>query len=254
MKIRSIILKNSIVVIFSFFLLAVAGPSQAEDPWNSYKGWSGVETLSNQSSWYLGIVKKDYLIQDFQVFLKWYKYMNNTTDMRPNHWRINSAALSGQGRQLWICRGVWYYVGWPHNKWFWSTPSQLKPSFTMADDRTLLKTDNPPEGKWLGKVNEVKIAGVGYIESGITGFNIVDEITGSNYGVGGKDRYDEYINGGILVKDIQEGKHRIRPEVTLKTSFDDGVVDGVYKNFSLTFVNNRAVTFYVDRQDPVAGW
>jgi len=100
----------------------------------------------------------------------------------------------------------------------------------------------------------VKIAGVGYIESGITGFNIVDEITGSNYGVEGKDRYDEYINGGILVKDIQEGKHRIRPEVTLKTSFDDGVVDGVYKNFSLTFVNNRAVTFYVDRQDPVAGW
>jgi len=250
---KKVIVKKSIIFILLFFLLIVASPSLAEDPWDSYKGWSGIETPSDQSSWYLAIVKKDYLIQDYQVFLKWYKYMDNATDMRPNHWRINSATLSAQGRQVWICRGLRYYIGWPHYKWFWSTPSQSKPYFTLADDTTLLKTSNPQEGDWLGKVNVVRIFGAGSVESKyVTKFEIVDEITGEKYGVGGKDKYSEYVNDGILVTDIQEGKHRIRPEVTVKTSFSDGAVDGAYKDFYLTFVNNRAVTFYVDRQDPMA--
>jgi len=252
MKTR-LILKNSIIVVFFFSLLLITSPSQADDPWNSYQGWSGIETLSNQSSWYLGIVKKGYSIQTYQVFFKWYKYANNTTDMRRNHWRINSAALSGQGRQLWICRDLRYYMGWPYNNWYWSQPSQSKPSFTLADDRTLLKTDNPPEGKWLGKVDEVRIFGVGSVESKyITEFKIVDEIVDKEYCTGGKDKYNEYVGNGLLVKDMQGGKHRIRPEVTVKTSFENGAVDGAYKDFYLTFVNNRAVTFYVDRHDPVA--
>lgn len=252
MKSRSI-LKNSVIVLFVFFLLIVASPSLAEEPWDSYKGWSGVENLYDEPSWYLAILKNGISIGSWnKVFLKWYKYMDNTINMRPNHWRINSAALSDQGRDLWIVRGsrrLAYLV----NRWYWSTYYQSKPSFTLADDTTLLKTSNPTGGDWLGKGEKVRIFGSGYVESKyITEFKIVDEITGKKYGMGGKDKYNEYIGNGILVKDILEGKHRIRPEVTVKTSFDDGAIDGAYKDFYLTFVNNRAVTFYVDRQDPVA--
>lgn len=249
-----ITLRNSIIVIISLFLLIVASPSLAEDPWDSYKGWSGVENLYDEPSWYLAILKNGISIGSWnKIFLKWYKYMDNAINMRPNHWRINSAALSDQGRDLWIVRGSYSHgYGYFANRWYWSTYYQSKPSFTLAANDTLLKTNLPGEGDWLGKHFEVRIAGVGYIDSGVTGFKIVDEEVGLEYGVGGKDKYNEYVGNGILVKDILEGKHRIRPEVTVKTSFDDGAIDGAYKDFYLTFVNNRAVTFYVDRQDPVA--
>lgn len=248
-------LKSSIIVVIFFFLLVVASPSLAEELWDSYKGWSGIEDLSGAPSWYLAILKNGISIGSWnKVFLKWYKYMDNTINMRPNHWRINSAALSDQGRDLWIVRGSYSHgYGYFADRWYWSTYYQSKPSFTLADDTTLLKTSNPTGDDWLGKGEELRIFGTGYVESKyITKFEIVDEMTGEKYGVGGKDKYDEYVNDGILVTDIQEGKHRIRPEVTVKTSFSDGAEDGAYKDFYLTFVNNRAVTFYVDRQDPVA--
>lgn len=247
------ILKNSVIFIFSFFLLIVAKPSLAEDPWDSYEGCSGIEDLSDEPSWYLAILKKGISIGSHnKVFLKWYKYENNTTAMRPNHWRINSAALSDQGRDLWIVRGS-RWLAYLVNRWYWTEPLQSKPSFTLADDTTLLKTSNPTEGDWLGKGEELRIFGTGYVESKyITKFEIVDEVTGEKFGVGGKDKYNEYVDNGMLVTNIREGRHRIRPEVTVKTSFSDGAEDGAYKDFYLTFVNNRAVTFYVDRHDPVA--
>ena len=256
MKRRSI-LKNSVIVIFSFFLLIVARPSLAEEPWESYEGWSGIGPLSDEDSWCLAIAQKDKPLRFGRVFLKWYKYKDNTTHMRPNRWRINSATLSGQGDDLWIgrCSRRWVMVCpfGPVWQWVWIEPSQSKPWLRLAGDDTLLKTNNPPDGKWLGKVNKVKIFGAGGVESKyITNFKIVDEVTDSEYGVGGRDKYDEYVNDGVLVGNIQEGKHRIRPEVTVKTSFNEKTEDGAYKDFYLTFVNNRAVTFYVDRHDPVA--
>ncbi len=248
------ILRNSIIIIISFFLLVLASPSLAEEPWDSYKGWSGIEDLSGSPSWYLVIRKKgEQIVSMGNVFLKWYKYENSSIDKRPNHWRINSATLSGQGSDLWIRRGLYYQDPFAHNTWRWDNPSQSKPSFTLVDGETVLDTKNPQQGDWLGRINEVRVFGRNTVESKyITRFEIVDEITGEKYGLGGKDKYGEYINDGILVTDIQEGKHRIRPEVTVKTSFTDGELDGAYKDFYLTLVNNRAVTFYVDRQDPVA--
>jgi len=243
-----ITLRNSIIVIISLFLLVVASPCLAEDPWDSYEGWSGIDPLANEPAWYLGIYNRNAAFPlGGKVFLKWYKYESGgKTFIRPNHWRINSASLSKWGRELSACRG-WIT---PESEWI---PYQLEPAITLADDNTLLKTKNPQEGEWLGKIDEVRIFGSNSVESKyVTGFKIVDEVTWKSYGVGGRDKYDEYVGNGILVKDIDEGKHTIRPEVTAITSFRDGAKDGVYGDFYLTFVNNKAVTFYLDRHDPVA--
>jgi len=242
--------KNLIILIIFFFVLLFTRPLQAEDPWNSYIGWSGIESLLSVPAWYLAIYNRNAVVPlGGEVFLKWYKYVSNgKTMLRPNRWRINSASLSKWGRELSFGRGEHF----PKND-SWAIPYQSFPSITLADDNTLLKTKNPQEGEWLGRVDEVRIFGSGDVESDyITEFKIVDEIMGKNYGVGGKDKYNEYKNKGIVVKDIQEGKHRIRPEVTVKSSFDDGPQDGSYEYFYLTFVNNKAVTFYLDRQDPIA--
>lgn len=235
----------SIIITISCLLFIATSPSLAVEPWDSYKGWSGIENPLDEDAWYLEIWSRHGCME----FFKWYKYNSNgKTIKRPNRWRINSASLSKGGRELGVIR--LFIRGDGLYKWI---PYQSKPSITLADDDTLLKTKNPQEGEWLGKVDEVRIFGSNSIESKyVTGFKIVDEVTWKNYSAGGRAKYDEYVGNGILIKDIGEGKHRIRPEVTVKTSFDDGAKDGIYEHFYLTFVNNKAVTFYVDRQDPVA--
>lgn len=252
MKIR-LIPKSLLVIVLPIFLLMVAIPSLAEDPWSSYQGWSGIEAMSSQPSWYLGILENGRSFgSGREVFFKWYKYKYSTTGMRCNYWRIDSAALSGRGTTLWILRGAYPFREGPYPIWAWQIPGQSRPSFALTENGTLLKTTIPGEGEWIGRHSEVRISGVGYIESGITGFKIVDESVNLEYGVGGREKYDEYVNNGVTIENIAEGKHRIRPEVTLKTSFSDGAIDGAYEDFYLTFVNNRDVTFYVDKQDPVA--
>ena len=117
-----LILKNLIIIAFFLSLLLPISPSQAEDPWDSYKGWSGVETLSNQPSWYLVIRKKgEQIVNQDNVFLKWYKYENNTTNMRPNHW---------------------------------------KSSFILIDGNTLLKANNPQENDWQASLIDLPKVGI----------------------------------------------------------------------------------------------
>jgi hypothetical protein len=258
MKIKSI-LKHSTIVAFIFSQLVMVNLSLAEDPWNSYQGWSGVEGCEAVQSWYLWITAEGGSSSGI-VFSKWYKKEYSTgTVVRPNRWRIDSSRLSGKGTVLWVERVEYYYqppVFVLPGMWTWRTYyPQTEVKIVLADSNTLLKTVYPSNGQWFGKNTEhIEIGGVGYLDSNdVTGFKIVDEETGLEYGVGEREKYNDYVNNGIEVtKVISEGKHTIRPEVTVKTSFSDWTRDRVYRDFYLTFVNNKAVTFYLDRHDPVA--
>ncbi len=250
-------LKSSIIVGISLFMLIVASPSLAEEAWDSYKGWSGVETCEPVESWYLWITAEKGR-DTYVTFLKWYKKeYTSGPEVRSNHWRVDSSRLSGKGTVLWVERAKYYYVppSYRPGFWTWMIYPQTEVKIALANKNTLLNTLYPSDGQWLGdNAEHIKIGGAGYVDSNyINEFKIVDEQTNLNYGVGGKEKYDEYVSNGIEVPNpISEGKHIIRPEVTVKTSFTDWTRDRIYRDFYLTFVNNTAVTFYIDRHDPVA--